>query len=79
MKSTSNTATALLWALSILLILAGASLALVGWQQNGVSGQGNPAFVPGLVAQALDPTPESTPGLSPLATPTDPARPTPGS
>ncbi len=79
MKPTSNTTTALLWALSILLILAGASLALLGWQQGGVSGQANPAFVPGLVAQALDPTRENTQGPSPLATPADSTQPAPGS
>jgi poly-gamma-glutamate synthesis protein (capsule biosynthesis protein) len=76
MRTTSNTATALLWAMSIVLILAGASLALLGWQ-NGTAGQANPAFVPTLVSQSADIT--SGIGSSPPATPADPAQPTPGS
>ncbi|HSN77218.1 MAG TPA: CapA family protein [Anaerolineae bacterium] len=73
MKTTSNTATALLWALSIVLMLAGASLALLG-VQGGATAPATPAFMPGLVSQAADGA-----SHSPLATPTNPAQPAAGS
>lgn len=78
MKSTSNTVSALLWALSILLILAGASLALLNWQR-GATGQATPAFVPGIVSQAADSASQSPPETSPLETPAGPTQPAPGS
>ena len=78
MKPTSNTTTALLWALSILLILAGASLALLGWQGSAPE-LTNLAFAPVLVGQTSNPTSESPQGPSPLATPADPALPGAGS
>jgi poly-gamma-glutamate synthesis protein (capsule biosynthesis protein) len=73
MNTSSNTSTALLWALSIVLILAGASLALLSGQ-GGAPGPAGTAFVPGLVSQA-----EDSASKSPLVTPPGPAQPTPGS
>lgn len=61
MKSSSNTPTALLWALTILLILGGASLALFGLQKAPAA-QPGVAFLPGVSSGAADST-----SLSPLA------------
>jgi poly-gamma-glutamate synthesis protein (capsule biosynthesis protein) len=72
MRTSSNTATALLWALSIVLILAGASLALVS-RQGSAPGPANQSFVPGPVSLAAD-----TVNQSPLEPPTDPEQPVPG-
>lgn len=61
MKSTSNTFSALLWALTILLILGGASLIL--WSlQAGPTAQPRLAFLPEIAAELADPA-----GLSPIA------------
>ncbi|MEI2689307.1 MAG: hypothetical protein V9H69_06165 [Anaerolineae bacterium] len=61
MKSSSNTPTALLWALTILLILGGGSLALFGLQKAPAAPPGV-AFLPGVSSGAADST-----GLNPLA------------
>ncbi len=78
MNIPSKTATALLWALSIVLILGGASLAQLGWQGRA-PGPATAPFVPGLVTQSVDTPSQSGPSSSPLATPAAPAQPAPGS
>lgn len=62
MKSSSNTTTALLWALTIVLILGGASLALFGMRERP-AGQPGMSFLPGVSSGASG----STDNLSPLA------------
>ncbi len=77
MKLTSNSATALLWAASILLILSGASLALFGWQ-GGIGGQTSPVSVQSLTAPTPEPGGESTLPPSPQAAPAATVQPVQG-
>lgn len=77
MKPTSNTATALLWALSIFLILAGASLALLSWQ-GGTPGAAGPVFVPALGSQPSGAANPSTLESGPPATAISRTQPAPG-
>jgi hypothetical protein len=72
MKSTSKTATALLWSLSILLILAGASLALLDWPGNAAEEAG-PSFTPQGVTPAA-PTASQNRTIAPV----EPTQPVPG-
>jgi poly-gamma-glutamate synthesis protein (capsule biosynthesis protein) len=69
MKTSSNTTTAVLWALSIILILVGASLAL--WSQQGrAPSPASQSFVPGPVSLAADTVSQSP--LNPTPTPEQP-------
>jgi poly-gamma-glutamate synthesis protein (capsule biosynthesis protein) len=72
MKISSNTTTAILWALSIVLILAGASLTVLS-RQSDPAGPANRAFVPGAISLASD-----SASQSPLAAPPLPEQPAPG-
>jgi hypothetical protein len=78
MKPTSNTANALLWALCIILIAGGASLALLSWQSPS-SRQANVAPIAGPGSKPADLAAASVPAVGSPAAPNATAQPEAGS